>query len=164
LIFANMFSQTLGLEKVYEIPKELTLGSLQSDDLAHKVKINKMANGYRLPMAAEWGYAAKGGKNYKYAGSNDLNEVGWYNGNSGAKTHCVGKKKPNDYGLYDMSGNVWEWCFDKSPNDLSRRVRRGGSWSGDSGYCEVSTRSMFIPSSRYYFFGIRLFRTVTRNY
>ena len=158
-----MLSEKLGLDKVYEIPKELTLGSSQSDDLAKKVKVNTSANGYRFPTEAEWEYAARGGDNYKYAGSNDLNEVGWYDGNSGRKTHGVGQKKSNGYGLYDMSGNVWEWCFDKWSDDSSYRVYRGGGWYANAVCCEVSFRRRFAPSTRRGGLGVRLFRSVSQD-
>lgn len=111
---------------------------------------------YRLPTEAEWEYAARGGRNYKYAGSNDLKSVAWYENNSRGKTHPVGQLLPNGYGLYDMSGNVWEWCEDYThesyegiPIDGSawtidgnndRRVLRGSSWYfGDWG-CQLSDR------------------------
>ena len=156
ILFANMLSEKLGLEKVYEIPKKLTLGSSQADDLAKKVKVNKSANGYRLPTEAEWQYAAMGGENYTYAGSNDLNKVGWYTENSGSKTHPVGKKKANGYGLYDMSGNVEEWCWDSSG---SYRVRRGGSWGYGAKGCRVAVRSYVSrPSSRLNRLGVRFLR------
>ena len=105
-------------------------------------KLNDMGlapAGYKfsLPTEAQWEYAARGGnksKGYEYSGSNDINEVAWWSKNSGGQTHPVGEKKPNELGLYDMSGNVWEWCLD-AYRDFDRLccVARGGSW--DSGDC-----------------------------
>ena len=127
---------------------------------------------FRLPTEAEWEYAARGGnrsKGYKYAGSNNLNEAGWYDGNSGNHTHPVGEKKPNELGLYDMSGNVYEWCQDwygdysseaqTNPTGLQSgrsRVLRGGSrWRGARS-CRVSDRRLSVPGHRNGYFGLRL--------
>lgn len=101
--------------------------------------MNLNANGYRLPTVSEWKYAAKGGKSYKYAGSNNINLVAWYQLNSGNNTtHPVGKKMPNSYGLYDMSGNVYEWCWDAGKdNPLNERFICGGSYSSWDINCEV---------------------------
>jgi formylglycine-generating enzyme required for sulfatase activity len=129
-------------------------------------KLNqKTGKKYRLPTEAEWEFAVCGGTfstSFQYAGSNDLNEVSWYSGNSGAKTHPVGQKKANKLGLYDISGNVWEWCADwygkypanaqtnpAGPASGPRRVLRGGSWHLNARYCRVAYRDYSTPEYRY---------------
>jgi hypothetical protein len=105
----------------------------------------------RLPEEDEWEFAARGGKKskgYEYSGSNDVGAVAWYDGNSGSKTHEVATKKPNELGLYDMSGNVWEWCG-------TRGVVRGGSWFDFDG-CRVSYRYVFVAGLRGSSFGFRV--------
>jgi formylglycine-generating enzyme required for sulfatase activity len=107
----------------------------------------------RLPEENEWVYAAQGGnksKGYIYSGSNDIEEVAWYGHNSGDKTHEVGTKKPNELGIYDMSGNVWEWCGTEG-------AVRGGSWYFYGNGCRVSSRYVDYPDNRNYsLFGFRV--------
>ncbi len=129
---------------------------------------------YRLPTEAEWEYAAKGGnqsKGYKYSGRTNISEVAWYDGNSSSQTHEVGQKQPNELGIYDMTGNVWEWCSDwydnnyyksspsKNPQGASSgefRVLRGGSWSDDDSDCRSSVRGWYYPDIRGLNNGFRL--------
>ncbi|MDY5800322.1 MAG: SUMF1/EgtB/PvdO family nonheme iron enzyme, partial [Candidatus Onthomorpha sp.] len=129
---------------------------------------------FRLPTEAEWEYAARGGKYskdyvYKYSGSNDADEVAWYDDNSDSKTHPVKTKKANKLGLYDMSGNVYEWCNDwyedyqsnsqtnpTGPSEGEIRVFRGGSWDYVGESVRVSYRNGYIPGSRSSHYGLRL--------
>lgn len=136
-------------------------------------KLNALTGqNFRLPTEAEWEFACRGGNNsrgYKYSGSNYIDNVAWYDGNSGDKTHPVATKSPNELGIYDMSGNVWEWCADwygdyssgrqtnpKGPYGGSGRVLRGGSWIIIAGCCRSSYRDGYIPTYRFNSLGLRL--------
>jgi len=136
-------------------------------------KLNSLAGRkFRLPTEAEWEYAARGGKKsrgYQYSGSSNITDVAWYDGNSGSKTHPVGTKQANELGIYDMSGNVWEWCSDRygSYSSFSQtnptgsysgafRVLRGGGWGSFAWFCCLSFRRNFAPDFRHYDLGLRL--------
>ncbi len=140
-------------------------------------KLNaKTGKTFRMPTEAEWEFAARGGnqsKNYTYSGSKDLKSVAWFTENSESKTHQVGQKQANELGIYDMSGNVWEWCSDwydenyyknspaqnpKGPQSGSSRVLRGGSWFIIDYICRSSLRLRNVPSIRYFSYGFRLAR------
>ena len=136
-------------------------------------KVNSLTGKkFRLPTEAEWEFAARGGiksKGYKYSGSNTLADVAWNGDNSGYKTHDVGTKNPNELGLYDMSGNVWEWCNDwygnyssspsnnpTGPGSGAFRVCRGGSWDHGARYCRSSDRGNGTLVNRINNLGLRL--------
>ena len=136
-------------------------------------KLNELTGkNFRLPTEAEWEYAARGGnksQGYKYSGSNTIVDVAWYYDNSSSQTHDVKTKQANELGIYDMSGNVWEWCQDwygdyssssqtnpTGPSSGSRRVNRGGSWGYIARGCRVSNRSNSTPDDRGSSLGLRL--------
>ena len=138
--------------------------------------INKLNNltgqRFRLPTEAEWEFAARGGNrshHTQYSGSSRLDDVAWYGGNSGRKTHPVKTKRANELGIYDMAGNVWEWCQDwygsyssssqsnpTGPGSGSCRVSHGGSWFHAAGFCRTSLRSGGTPDNRGSHLGLRL--------
>ncbi len=136
-------------------------------------KLNSLTGrNFRLPTDAEWEFACRGGNNsrgYKYSGSNNLGSVAWYDDNSGGQTHPVATKAPNELGIYDMSGNVWEWCSDwyadytsysqtnpTGPQSGSSRVYRGGCWGNGARYCRSSIRFYYYPTLRGSGLGLRL--------
>ena len=113
---------------------------------------------FRLPTEAEWEYAARGGqrsKGYTYAGSNDIDQVGWYNGNSSNKTHAVGQKQPNELGIYDMTGNAWEWCEDYYDADKTMHVVKSGSFYDAESMCRIDSRTGRAADYKSYI-GLRL--------
>lgn len=140
----------------------------------------KTGKNYRLPSEAEWEYAARGGKQskgFQFSGSNKLKEVGWYRDNSHEETKPVGLKLPNQLGLFDMTGNVWEWCadvwhnnYEHAPTDggawieegqQNRRVARGGAWGSYSATCFLYFRERYNPDVRYTHNGFRLALSVS---
>ena len=141
---------------------------------------NFKANGYRLPTEAEWEFAAKGGtstKGFRFSGSDKLDEVAWHKANSSGHPHTVGTKLPNELGIYDMSGNVWEWCWDwynkdfykqekgdnpKGPEMGERRTVRGGSWDSQPNYIRPANRISTFPSKTHEFYGFRVARTIVK--
>ena len=143
------------------------------DCLKFIAKLNRMTGlQFRLPTEAEWEYAARGGnksKGYQYSGSDNLEEVAWYDENSGKRTHQVGTKKANELGIYDMSGNVMEWCQDwfgfyvgslgkdpSGPYTGTFRINRGGCWYSYPWYCRSSSRNKQSPDDSYFNLGLRL--------
>ncbi len=144
--------------------ESISLNDIQ--DFLKKLNTRYPGKNYRLPAEEEWEYAARGGnksKGYLYSGSDDLKKVAWYEDNSGSKTHHVGELSPNELGIYDMSGNVYEWCQDKfgpypgcSGTMSSHHVLRGGGWDGRAQGCRVAYRGHATPGGRIGYLGFRL--------
>lgn len=145
--FCNVLSAKSGLHPCYK------------RDADGAVTCDWDANGYRLPSEAEWEFACRAGSNAPTYGA--LDEIAWYRGNSGARLHPVGLKQPNDWGLYDTLGNVWEWCWDVFDEEVygPYRVFRGGGWSDPAHSCRASVRRKSHPTFRIDDFGFRVARS-----
>jgi formylglycine-generating enzyme required for sulfatase activity len=176
-LFCNTLGQMTGQEPLYYRDRSLK-NALAAADLANgntEVFQKKDTPGFRLPSEAEWEYAARGGQNtkgYRYAGGDNLDAVGWYDDNSHQESKPVGWKLPNELGLFDMSGNVYEWCedqwhdkYDKPPLDGTAwvdreqgtyRVFRGGHWGNSPRYCRPAYRSHGPPAYRLNGVGLRV--------
>lgn len=191
VIYCNKLSIKCGYEPCYSINGEtnpfmwssdipsLTEDKGQVGDMTvwNTVQCNFNANGYRLPTEAEWAFAAQGGNktnHTKYSGSNNINEVGWTKKNAEKSFHEVAMKKPNELDIYDMSGNVWEWCWDRNgvyatepefnPTGANKgswhRVRRGGGWGTPDSYSEITYSSSDSPDVQSLYIGFRLCRSI----
>ena len=190
LVYCNKRSMAEGFTPCYSIsgstdPSKWGTVPTSSNNTWNAVVCNWNANGYRLPTEAEWEYAARAEDNtvasLTYSGTSDVNKLGeyaWYSSNSNSKTHEVGTKKANGFGLYDMSGNVWEWCWNWWTNSYdaeaeggsdptgasagSYRVYRGGSWDFSASFASVSIRYYYYPYDRNYNLGFRVVRASSK--
>ncbi|RED59283.1 formylglycine-generating enzyme family protein [Cohnella lupini] len=149
--FCNLLSRNAGLKECYS----------GGGDGEEEIQCDWEADGYRLPSEAEWQYACKAGTSgYRYG---ELDRIAWYEENSGAVIHEVGKKEPNAWGLYDMLGNVWEWCWDLYDEKVygSYRIFRGGSWAEEARGCGSTCRRRSHPNFSIDDLGFRLARSAT---
>ena len=178
--YCNRRSMQVGLTPCYSYstygtnPDNWPSGWNTNDGNHINVNCNWTANGYRLPTEMEWMFAAKGGnlsQGYTYSGSNTIDNVARYSSNSDYRTWDVGSLAPNEIGTYDMSGNVWEWCWDiwgtytsgnqtnpTGPASGSFRVCRGGSWNINASYCTVSNRNVSVATVTSHLIGFRVLR------
>ena len=162
IYFCNKLSEMKGKKSVYAVNGETDVAKWgytphTSEGIRGKITQNTNASGFRLPTLREWQYAAKGGEDCRYAGSDDLDEVGWYSWNSDDETHPVAQKKANGYGLYDMSGNVYEWVWD-SGNNYYGNYNCGGGYCSPAYGCEVDYggEESFTAGERYSDVGFRI--------
>ncbi len=172
--FCNKMSEKYGLEACYTIDKKTQDPNNKSDydNIKWLVTFNPQAKGFRLPTEAEWKFAAQGGnqsKGYEFAGSDKIDEVAWYEKNSKKSTQAVAQLNANELGIYDMSGNVWEWCYDwydtlpqkflenpTGPTKGEYKVLCGGSWYNGSTYCRLANRISPDADDRSYDIGFRI--------
>ena len=184
----TLSSYSIGKTEVTQALWQAVMGSNPSDFNGSNLPVEKVSwedcqtfirklnaitgKNFRLPTEAEWEFAARGGnksRGFKYSGSNTIDDVAWYDDNSADKTHPVATKAPNELGIYDMTGNVWEWCSDRygsyssssqynptGPNSGSDRVYRGGCWDYGAWSCRVSNRINRDPTDPSSFLGLRL--------
>ena len=171
LVFCNRLSLMLGKKPVYSVnfsvnPDDWDYSPHGGSSIQGKILQNPKADGFRLSTEEEWEFAAKGGQTYKYPGGDNLDEFAWFKENSDFKLHKVAEKSPNAFGLYDMSGNVWEWCWNLFIEDSEcYRIHKGGSCASGKELCEIkftgrhyASRSQ--PCYSYCTFGLRIARNL----
>lgn len=162
IVFCNLLSEKHGLKPCYSINGITDVykwGAPEKDYQDYDIDLDEKANGWRLPTEEEWNLAADDG--HTYSGSDDINEVAWYEENSEEHPQKVATKAANAKGIYDMTGNVWEWCWDKRKVSSSKRICRGGSWQSDEGQCAISLISIPIePSTGSNALGFRMVRNI----
>jgi len=155
--FCNALSEREGLTPAY-----LSLDGIQGGEGDERIEWDASADGYRLPTEAEWEHACRAGTTEARYGQ--LDDIAWHRGNSDERLHPVGGRLPNAWGLYDMLGNVWEWCWDVYDAEVygSYRVLRGGGWFDEHWSCRASVRRRSHPTLRIDDVGFRVARSVTR--